>query len=230
MIRQNVEPFDLIESRRVDIYEQLAREGRVDHHVALAARWGTSAPAAADILSELASARHVVLDVEGEIELAHPFGTRDFGFSVKSTNVLWWGGCAWDAFAIPHLVPGSSPALVATTCPGCGTAHAWNVRDDTPTVGTQLVHFLVPIPHVWDDVIHASENQRIFCDGKCLDAWLDLHGQTRGFTFDIEALWNLSAEWYAGRLERGYRRREPSEAADYFRGVGLVGTFWGNAD
>jgi hypothetical protein len=36
-----------------------------------------------------------------------------------------------------------------------------------------------------------------------------------------------SAGWCAGRLERGYVRREPSAAADYLRSVGLSGTFWG---
>jgi hypothetical protein len=39
----------------------------------------------------------------------------------------------------------------------------------------------------------------------------------------------LPAGWYAGRLERGYARREPSTAADYLRSVGLNGTFWGVA-
>ena len=23
-------------------------------------------------------------------------------------RVLWWGGCAWDSFALPHLLPGST--------------------------------------------------------------------------------------------------------------------------
>ncbi len=40
-------------------------------------------------------------------------------------------------------------------------------------------------------------------------------------------LWRLAAGWYTGRLDRGYTRREPSAAADYFRGVGLAGPFWG---
>jgi hypothetical protein len=31
----------------------------------------------------------------------------------------------------------------------------------------------------------------------------------------------------AGRLDRGYRRREPAAAAEYFREVGLRGSFWG---
>jgi hypothetical protein len=30
-----------------------------------------------------------------------------------------------------------------------------------------------------------------------------------------------------GRLERGYVRGEPSEAKEYFRGVGLNDPFWG---
>jgi hypothetical protein len=30
-----------------------------------------------------------------------------------------------------------------------------------------------------------------------------------------------------GRLDRGYVRREPSQAAAYLRGVGLTGPFWG---
>jgi hypothetical protein len=44
---------------------------------------------------------------------------------------------------------------------------------------------------------------------------------------DLRTLWRLAAGWYAGRLERGYVRREPSAAADYLRSVGLSGTFWG---
>jgi hypothetical protein len=40
----------------------------------------------------------------------------------------------------------------------------------------------------------------------------------------------LAQGWYRGRLDRGYRRREPTEAAQYFRSVGLRGAFWGLAD
>jgi hypothetical protein len=47
---------------------------------------------------------------------------------------------------------------------------------------------------------------------------------------DLPTLWRLAAGWYAGRLERGYVRREPSAAADYLRGVGLSGDFWGLPD
>jgi hypothetical protein len=49
-----------------------------------------------------------------------------------------------------------------------------------------------------------------------------------GFSvLDLGTLWRLAAHWYDGRLDRGYVRREPSQAAAYLRGVGLSGSFWG---
>jgi hypothetical protein len=47
---------------------------------------------------------------------------------------------------------------------------------------------------------------------------------------DLETLWRLAKDWYAGRLDRGYRRRDPSSALEYFRAAGLRGSFWGLAD
>ena len=44
---------------------------------------------------------------------------------------------------------------------------------------------------------------------------------------DDEDLRLAAAHWYDGRLDRGYVRREPSQAAAYLRGVGLSGSFWG---
>lgn len=216
-----------VEQLRLRIYRQLAAEGRVDGLDAIARDTGDDVGDVRAALHELHRMRHVVLREDDTVELAHPFGTRDFGFSVKSDRTLWWGGCAWDSFAIPHLVPGASPSLVATTCPACDTPHAWNVSREHPPDGDQVAHFLVPMAHVWDDVVHACENQRIFCDERCVDAWLERTGHDRGSVFDLATLWRLASEWYAGRLDPGYRRREPVEAAAYFRGAGLTGAFWG---
>lgn len=219
---------DDLEGLRLRLYRQLAEQGRVASSVEIAAELGITPKSAADAFRALAADRHIVLDAQGGIVLAHPFATRDFGFSVKSAHTLWWGGCAWDSFAIPFLVEGAAPALVATTCPACGTAHAWNASTHAPPEGEQVAHFLTPMAEVWHDVVHACENQRIFCDDACVDAWLERSGRTKGSVFDLTTLWRLSSEWYAGRLSRGYRRREPAQAAAYFREVGLVGDFWGN--
>lgn len=44
---------------------------------------------------------------------------------------------------------------------------------------------------------------------------------------DLATLWRLASGWYAGRLQRGYQRSEPTEAADYLRSVALTGAFRG---
>ncbi len=80
---------------------------------------------------------------------------------------------------------------------------------------------------MWDDVVHTCRHQRLFCSTGCVDTWLEATGPARGYVMDLSTLWRFAAHWYDGRLERGYTRKEPSEAADYFRGVGLSGPFWG---
>lgn len=220
---------DRDEAVRLTIYTTLAATGRLPSATELADATRRSVSEVDEALEALATKRHLVFDGDHRIVLAHPFATRNFAFSVMGEHTLWWGGCAWDAFAIPNLVPDEPSVLVATTCPACGTAHSWTVTDDGPPEGTQVAHFLTPMAHVWDDVVHACENQRIFCDEACVDRWLDESGNERGAVFDLATLWRLASQWYAGRLSSPYRRREPQEAHEYFASVGLVGPFWGNA-
>jgi hypothetical protein len=210
-----------LEDLRLAIYESFASTGHVP------AQWQWEASEVAQGLQKLAATRHVVLNSAGDIVMAHPFASIPLGFSVMGTDTLWWGGCAWDSFALPHLLPSQSPVLVATRCPGCGRALSWNVDTTAPPVGDEIAHFLVPVAHIWDDVVHTCSNQSLFCSMNCVDGWLENTGNDRGYTMDLTTLWNLASGWYAGRLDRGYVRRDPSEAADYFREAGLRGSFWG---
>jgi hypothetical protein len=143
------------------------------------------------------------------------------------TSTLWWGGCAWDSFAIPHLVDGEPDVLVSTSCPSCDAPHAWVVDRNRPPPGEQIAHFLVPVAHMWDDVAHTCGHQRIFCNEACVHAWLARTSHGRGYVVDLPTLWRLAKGWYAGRLDPGCSRREPAEAAAYFRQVSLEGPFWG---
>ena len=222
------------EDIRLAVYEQFARTGQAPTATALATRFGAPVGAAAEALSDLASRRHLALDPTrsddagvSTIALAHPFSSIPMGFSVMGGKTLWWGGCAWDSFALPQLVPDDPEVLVATTCLACGRPHAWVVGRDGPPPGDQVAHFLVPAARMWDDVIHTCSHQRIFCDAACVDRWLSDSGLVRGYVMDLTTLWRLAAHWYDGRLDPGYRRREPSDAAAYLRSAGLEGPFWG---
>ncbi len=214
------------EDVRLAVYDAFARDGRLPPDDVLAASAGTSVEGLHEALDRLADARHVVLR-DGALVMAHPFAALPLGFSVMGSRTLWWGGCAWDSFALPHLLDDDPTVLVATTCPACGSALSWVVGRDGPPSGPEVAHFLVPTRLIWDDVVHTCAHQRLFCGPDCVDRWLERTGEERGYVMDLETLWRLASGWYAGRLDRGYVRRDPSTAAGYFRDVGLRGAFWG---
>ena len=214
------------EDVRLAVYRSFASAGTCPDVDGLAASLGTDEDDMRKRMQRLAFARHLVLDGD-RVVMAHPFAAVPLGFSVMGFSTLWWGGCAWDAFAIPHLLTSEPDVLVATRCPACDTAHAWVVDRNRPPNGTQVAHFLVPASHMWDDVVRTCAHQRLFCNQSCIETWLSRTANERGYVMDLATLWRLARGWYDGRLERGYRRREPAQAADYFREVGLDGPFWG---
>jgi len=215
-----------LEDVRVAVYSSLATTGRLPSDAALGVIAGGH-DRVASAIATLAEQRAWALGPDGSIVLAHPFATRSFGYSVMSQQTLWWGGCAWDSFAIPHLVPGCGPVVIAGTCPACDRALAWRVDTSCAPTGPERAHFLVPTAHMWDDVIHTCSHQLLFCDDGCIDSWLQRTGNAEGYRMDLATLWTFAAGWYAGRLEHGYQRREPAQALAYFAEVGLSGPFWG---
>lgn len=218
------------EDVRLAVYRSFAATGRAPAVAELADSLGAPRQEVRARLGRLHTAHHVVLDAEGAIAMAHPFSSVPLGFSVMGARALWWGGCAWDSFALPHLLPDEPDVLVATRCPACGTPHALVVGRDAPPAGEQVAHFLVPAARMWDDVLVTCAHQRLFCREACVDAWLAREGHARGDVLDLATLWRLARGWYAGRLTRGYTRRDPLTAAAYFREVGLRGAFWGLDD
>jgi hypothetical protein len=216
-----------LEGVRVAVYESFSKRGLAPTHAELASLFDLSTAEVAVILRRLAEARHVVLGSNDQILMAHPFSAVPLGFSVMGDRTLWWGGCAWDSFALPQLVPEQAPVLVATRCPACGRAHAWSVGTDGPPEGDQVAHFLVPAARMWDDVVRTCGHQRIFCSPTCVDDWLTATGYDEGYVMDLATLWRLAAHWYDGRMSRDYVRRDPATAAEYLRDVGLSGPFWG---
>ena len=218
--------LDVLEDVRLAVFQSLADTGRLPTADLLAEITG-SPSLAGSCIDRLAEQRAWALGNNGEIVLAHPFATRSFGYSVMSARTLWWGGCCWDAFAIPHLVPDCGPTVIAGLCPACDRPLVWRVDTSEPPTGPERAHFLTPTAHMWDDVIHTCSNQLLFCDDRCIDSWLDSTGNDEGYRMDLSTLWRFAAHWYDGRLERGYQRREPADAMAYFSEVGLHGPFWG---
>jgi hypothetical protein len=218
-----------VEELRLAVYHSFATTGAPPTHRELASHLGGTVDEVVRGLGRLAEARHLVIDDAGAIVMAHPFSSIPLGFSVMGRNTLWWGGCSWDAFAIPHLLIDEPDVLVATRCPGCDRPEAWVIDRNGPPKSVWLAHFLVPVSRMWEDVVHTCSNQRLFCSGACIDDWLQRGSLQKGYVMDLESLWLLAAGWYQGRLDRGYVRREPVAAREYLQSVGLSDPFWGTA-
>lgn len=215
--------LDDTEPLRLAVYRGFAGHGAAASPPELAQTLGLTEPEVRDGLRRLAAERHVVIDADDRVVMAHPFSAVPLGFSVMGRRTLWWGGCAWDSFALPHLLTDEPDVLVATRCPACDRPHAWVVNRMRPPAGEQVARFLTPAARIWDDVVHTCANQRLFCSQACVDAWLQASGATPGYVLDLATLWRLASRWYEGRLEPGYVRRDPATAAAYFREVGLRG-------
>ncbi|MDX6197976.1 MAG: hypothetical protein QOJ79_1127 [Actinomycetota bacterium] len=215
------------EEVRLQVYQAFTATGHAPTPAELAVTNGVEEGAVHAALRELAAGRHVVLADDGAIVMAHPFSSVPLGFSVMGRQTLWWGGCAWDSFALPHLLPDEPAVLVATRCPGCGRALAWNVGRDEPPAGSEVAHFQTPVAAMWDDVVSTCSNQRLFCSPDCVVRHRADTGRPAGYVMDLATLWRLAAHWYDGRLTRGYQRRDPAEATAYLLDVGLSGDFWG---
>jgi len=181
------------EDLRLAVYRAFAETGRAPKPGELATELGTEVREVAAGLTELARGRHLALGDQGQIVMAHPFSAVPLGFSVMGARTLWWGGCAWDSFALPHLLREEGEVLVATRCPACGTPHAWSVGRHRPPGGGQVAHFLVPAARMWDDVVHTCAHQRLFCSEDCVSAWLAATGSARGYVLDLGTLWRLAA-------------------------------------
>ena len=89
------------------------------------------------------------------IWMAHPFSAIPTEYPVQTENASYWANCAWDAFAIPHLL--GVRGWCETLCPESRAPLRIEVADDgtadvTPDSG--LVHFAVPPKRFWDNVAY----------------------------------------------------------------------------
>ena len=80
-------PFD-DEAIRLAVYRDLAATGRAPEPPELAARLGVDQAVIREGLRRQAHGRHLVLDTEDRVLMAHPFASVPLGFSVMGRATL----------------------------------------------------------------------------------------------------------------------------------------------
>ncbi len=91
--------------------------------------------------------------------MAHPFSAVPTAFRVDTSDITYWGNCAWDAVTIPSLLTldASVPARCAESGEPMKLTFTSGELDDVDSGddgddGNGVVHFVVPPRRFWDNV------------------------------------------------------------------------------
>lgn len=138
---------------RAYLYGELARGAPAPSVAQTAGTAGVPAAAVAAAYRRLAAAHTVVLR-PGTLDIlyAAPFAAVVTAYRVEAGGVTHHAPCAWDALGIPAAL--GLDAAVRTNCEDCGEELSVNITDATVSGTADVVHFLVPARHWWDDIEH----------------------------------------------------------------------------
>ena len=146
---------DLLFAIRAHIYGHFAATTRPPTAAAISHAFAISPAAEEEALLALHD-RHAHFLEPGTtaIRLANPFSAVPTPYRVVAGGLTYTANCAWDSFGIPAAL-GAADARLESVCAATGRPIVLHLtggrlgRD-----GPEVVHFLVPFRHWYDDLIH----------------------------------------------------------------------------
>jgi hypothetical protein len=143
---------DLIWAGRAFIYEQFAATTRPPTVEETAARFRLSSDQAAALYQELHQRHALFLEAgTSTIRMANPFSAIPTSFRVYTRGQVYWANCAWDSLGIPAAL--HSEARIESRCAESGQPVTLAVQQDQVADRGELIHFLVPFRHWYDDLV-----------------------------------------------------------------------------
>ena len=207
------------------IMNHFLKHGHPPTSAALAAHFRVDREAVTSTLLALQEYHGVVLHPqEPEVWVAHPFSSAPTCFTVRQGERCWWGNCAWCSFGIAALLGGDG-VLIESSLGADGRPVTVHV-DDGRVREDLLVHFPVPMPRVWDNVIYADSLVLFFESDSQIDSWAKLHNIARGDSQPTQRVYELGATWYAHHLDKVWHKWTVEEAQAIFTKCGLTGQIW----
>ena len=140
---------------RTAIYRAFAEHGIAPEIEDLARDERATRDEVAGSLHRLQAAHLLVLAPGSDrIWMAHPFSSIPTEYPVETPSGSYWANCAWDAFAIPHLLDTSGRC--ETRCPESRVSLTIEVGPKSSAVipDGAVVHFAVPARRFWDNVAY----------------------------------------------------------------------------
>ena len=59
-----------------------------------------------------------------------------------------------------------------------------------------------------------------------MESWLRDNGKQKGFVRPLQAFYDMSKDWYAGRVEEDWDPFTPEQASELWARHGFDGSFW----
>ncbi len=145
---------DFIWKVRVFVYEWFAENAGAPTTDDIACHFGITHEKAGQALSSLHE-KHALFLEPGTvtIRLANPFSGIPTAFTVAVRRKTYWANCAWDCFGIVAALQ-ASEASIASTCAQSGAALHLTVAQDQVKSAGEIVHFLVPFRHWYDNLVY----------------------------------------------------------------------------
>ncbi len=139
---------------RTFIYERFAESTRAPRVEDIADHFRLTIAQASVALKTLHD-KHALFLEHGTvtIRIANPFSAIPTLYKVDIDCRTYWANCAWDSFGIIAAlqVPYAS---IHSVCAYSGKALRLAVRHDQVISDGEVIHFLVPFRHWYDDLVH----------------------------------------------------------------------------
>ena len=137
---------------RLFIYTTLTDTERAPTAAEIAAHFGIATEHAGRLLRALHDRHAIFLDPDsGAIRMANPYSAAPTPYRVLANGHAYWGNCAWDAFGIAAMLGGD--AEIHAHAPDDDTPVSIAIRDGRPAASGEVVHFLLPFAHWYDNLI-----------------------------------------------------------------------------
>ena len=135
---------------RGHLYRRIRESGTVPTQAELRGQTGAGDAEIHEAHRFLADAHVLVLDVAGEVLMAHPFSAVPTPYRVETPIGDYWANCAWDAIAIPFIL--GTDGRTPTVCPHSGVRFDLTVVDGRVGPEGSVVRLPVPARDFWDDI------------------------------------------------------------------------------
>jgi hypothetical protein len=221
----NVPIDELAAGVRQHVYRSFVARGHPPTLSEMADEAGGEEKEIVTALVHLEQGRALILNpAKDRVIVAPPFSAIPTPFWVEAASGSWWGNCAWESLGIGALV--EEDIVIRTSAGAEGRPLEIRAAGGDFVDSGAVMHIPTPAARWWDDIRYTCATILFFSgEGAALE-WSERHGVTAGRVLSLAQAWSLAGDWFAGRLDREWKRLTPAEAAASFRRAGLEGGFW----